>query len=412
MDYFIVGAHSYKYCPMLQFQHSEVFSIIPTMLPSEEESLLNESVESEISENEEFRIETDNYGRRNSKVYDDNNFVVVKKNDNDIQLPLSSFVKNYCYPLTFESINRKDNNSKKSYSIAMYTRKEDGSQIAQFEFLSQIKFENLLPFELEVTILQNNKEYTSIIESGKIVDSLVARRGKITFVSVKNIKPYNSVLFCSGNNINLENIIDGLINDSKQKSRNFKLELTDEFGHKLCLNINIVSYLGDKIKHLYKIIFYVPYWIYDLTGLNLIPTENTEHPTIVSGFLNGYKGYTNSTPGGGDSGCVQTKNPETFPKMFNFHVKSQSRKIGMRALFGRQYCRRFSPNVLGAEGRLERLFGYMHDPTDNKNKYSKEKLKMYEFEVGMSVSLGKGVYRRLVRCIRLMPRIIIKNNLS
>ena len=150
--------------------------------------------------------------------------------------------------------------------------------------------------------------------------------------------------------------------------------------------------------------------MYHLHRLNLIPTENTEHLTIVRGFLNGYKGYTNDTPGG-DCG-PQTKNAETFPKMFNFHVKSQSRKIRMRALFGRQYCRRFAPNVLGAEGRLERLFGYMHDPTDNKNKYGKEKSKMYEFEVGMSVSLGKGVYRRLVRCIRLMPRIIIKNNLS
>ena len=48
MDYFIVGAHSYKYCPMLQFQHSEVFSIMPTVLPSEEQSLLNETVTSEI----------------------------------------------------------------------------------------------------------------------------------------------------------------------------------------------------------------------------------------------------------------------------------------------------------------------------------------------------------------------------
>ena len=129
MDYFIVGAHSYKYCPMLKFQHSEVFSIVPTMLSSEEESFLNESVKCEISENEEFRIETDNYGCRNSKVNDDNNFVVVKKNDNDIQLPLSSFIKNYCLSLTFESINRKDNNSKKSYSIAMYTRKEDKDKL-------------------------------------------------------------------------------------------------------------------------------------------------------------------------------------------------------------------------------------------------------------------------------------------
>ena len=99
-----------------------------------------------------------------------------------------------------------------------------------------------------------------------------------------------------------------------------------------------------EVKGAVTLTFYVPYWIYDLTTLSLIPSEDKTKKNAVAG--RNIKVYTD-----------QIKAGQVEPMMFNFHAGSGRSKISVCAHSYDTFSRAFPPDAVGSTGRINELYG-------------------------------------------------------
>ncbi|ETN98626.1 hypothetical protein RFI_38866, partial [Reticulomyxa filosa] len=140
------------------------------------------------------------------------------------------------------------------------------------------------------------------------------------------------------------------------------------------------SQLG-KGSHL--VTFYVPYWIYDITGLHLIPSWDGK--SIVGGLKSDGEHYSDR------------KLEEVDLIILGFPDRNKE------GVYVRNpncdFSEPFADNTVGNYTRVEKL-QCRKDSRDQRN---------YEFEVGVEIALVTGIFRGLIKRITLAPRHIIHN---
>ena len=282
-------------------------------------------------------------------------FEVTIKDDDDskhtfdsFKLPLTAYAHKESY-----NINVKRNDGV-NYSLILYT--ETKNRHVNFVFETRVHIENLLVCPLEL-VFEQHLEYKSNlkIDPGKTLQGPSVLKSLLSQVKT-------SVGNMVNRKIDMDKEIQKWIkqaykrddDDSKEDNKIYQINivLQDPTNSKELL-INLELSQTGKIPKAVTLTFYVPYWIYDMTGLDLLVSEDKKYNPATNDQI-----YNDKTAN------------EIEPKMFNYKKSDSNKKIAVKVKNGGiDYSEYFSSEAVGTNGKIQYLFGNYPHSTRVKRDY-------------------------------------------
>merc|ERR1719474_564459 len=190
-----------------------------------------------------------------------------------------------------------------AYSMMLHTKKQKNRECIAFLFDTTVQVENLLVSDLTISFDQKGNRRTIVVKSGETKDAYAAYKSKLEALELKaQGLIYKNVKKGDGIEAMVRDAMarwdkqagrsgssspTGAMEESKQQEVGVKDRAEFEFidpktKAKLCV---IGELSSTPIRGAVTLTFYVPYWIYDLTQYNLIPSQDKLKDSSPAGRL-------------------------------------------------------------------------------------------------------------------------------